>query len=369
MCYAFDALDSTGNTLLVGNDCGAFLSHDFGKTWSSDYNRTLTTRMFDTPGESSKPALSASETVEELVVGAFQDNGKAYLSGDGEPWRELGSVGDGFVAVFVTGDVVMSGGNDSDGDLKWAQWDGTKFGAEVKLEPLGYPGSFLPHIARIPDPQRKDGSGALMVAVACDDGNSGKIWGRFDRGAGYSPLAQRFSWTELASVAVTGLYAIASFTGHIIVVGGIKGSGPSAAPCIYLVDSVTGVAAEATLPPGAPANTPRWISLCDESSGFALQKSTLWRTNDLMSWSVVPTALPGQLSALAIDRETDPVRLIVASSDGVWTSRDFGVTWQPTIGHPKHPQANHLEVVKYPSGRRVAHMGTWNWSLWRAELS
>ena len=60
---------------------------------------------------------------------------------------------------------------------------------------------------------------------------------------------------------------------------------------------------------------------------------------------------------------------VVCGSDGVWTSRDFGATWQPTSGHPKHPQANHLDVVAYSSGCRVAYLGTWNWALWRAELN
>jgi hypothetical protein len=369
LCYAFDPTDPSGNTLLVGNDGGAFLSRDFGRSWNTDYNRTLTTLMFTNPGESIKPALSASPTIEGLVVGAFQDNGKAYLKADGEPWRELGSVGDGNSALFVTGDVEMSFGDDTDGDVKWAQWDGNQFGGEVRLKPDGYAGPFEPCMARIPYPQRKDASGALMIAVACDNDNSGRVRGLFDRGAGHDPGAERFFWTLIGEAPAANLYAIASFSGQIVVAGGIKGAGDAAAPAIYLLDPATGGVVEAALPPGASANTPRWISLHDETAGFALHASDVWRTTDLMTWTQVPHALGGAVDVLAVDPGADPVRVIVAGSDGVWTSRDYGATWDATGGNPKHPQANHLDVVAYPSGRRVAHLGTWNWSLWRAELT
>ena len=369
LCYAFDATDPSGNTLLVGNDGGAFLSRDFGRSWNTDYNRTLTTLMFASDGQSIQPALSASPTIEGLVAGAFQDNGKAYLKADGEPWRELGSVGDGNSALFVTGDVVMSFGDDTDGDVKWAQWDGGQFGGETRLKPDGYVGPFEPCMARIPYPQRKDASGALMIAVACDNDNSGRVRGLFDRGAGHDPAAERFFWTLIGEAPAANLYGVASFSGQVVVVGGIKGAGNAAAAAIYLLDPATGVVVEATLPPGATANTPRWIALHDETSGFALHNSDVWRTTDLMTWTQVPHTLAGALDTLAVDPGADPVRVILAGSDGVWTSRDYGVTWDATSGNPKHPQANHLDVVAYPSGRRVAHLGTWNWSLWRAELA
>jgi hypothetical protein len=367
MCLAVDDSDSTRNTVLAGGDGGAFHSTGFGRSWNTDYNRTLTTLMFDQHVLSSAPALSSSEAFPGLVVGAFQDNGKAYLSGDGEPWRELGHVGDGQRALFVTGDVVMNGGND-DVDLKWARWNGSTFVDGGVLEPIGIPPNmtFMPFMARIPYPTRKESSGALMVALAGDNQPTGNVWGLYDRGQGHSPESTRFFWQLIATVPGQ-TSAIASIDGHVIVVAAYS----AGAPHLHLVDCATGVQVEMQLPGGLPSGAgPRWLTLVDGATAFVLIGNKLLRTTDMISWNTIPST-PASLNVnvIAVDRGSDPPRLLLAGSDGVWSSRDAGATWQPTQGQPAHPQSNHLEAIAYPDGTRVAHMGTWNWGLWRTALN
>ena len=368
LCMAFDPTDPTGNTLLTGSDGGAFLSTDFGRTWDTGYNRTLTTLMFDQPRWSAAPALSASEAFPGLVVGAFQDNGKGYLTGDGEPWRELNSTGDGERALFVTSDIVMSKGNDEE-DLKWARWDGTKFVDEVTVEPPAYPAgtSFNPFFARVPYPARTDSAtGAKIIAVAGDNQPSGKVWGLFDRGAAHAPRSERLYWLLFGTVPFR-VNAVASLTGTIVLVGA-KQSNPDAAH-VYLLDSLTSIVTEMTLPANLQ-DDPRWLTVCGGTTAFMLIGDRLLQTDDFATWRQVSTTPNvGEFNVIAVDRGEDPVRLFLAGSNGIWSSRDFGATWVPTKGNPRHPRANHLEVVQYAAGQRVAYLGTWNWSIWRAILT
>jgi hypothetical protein len=88
----------------------------------------------------------------------------------------------------------------------------------------------------------------------------------------------------------------------------------------------------------------------------------------MLTWTSVAGPPDTSLEVLAVDRALDPVGLIVAGSDGAWLSRDLGDTWQTTHGLPRHPHANHLEVVDYGATGRAIHLGTWNWSAWRAKL-
>lgn len=362
LCMVFDASDPSGNTMVIGSDGGAYVSTDFGKTWDDSNNRTLSTLMFDQQIWSAAPAMSASERFPGLIVGAFQDNGKGYLSADGEPWRELGRVGDGQRALFVTGDIVMNGGND-DADLRWARWDGAKFVDEVTLEPPNYPAGlqFMPFMARIPYPSTKDqASGALMIAVAGDNQAGGNVYGLYDRGPAHNPASDRLYWMTVGTVPFQ-ITAIATLTGKLILVG-------TTGTHAYLLDPGTGTVVETTMPPGLASDAIRWISLGGSSLAFALVQNTLLRTLDMATWSVVGTPGGTICNVITVDRAVDPVRLFLGGSDGVWSSRDLGATWVATSGQPRHPQANHLEVVEYASGGRVINMGTWNWSVWRAQL-
>ncbi|MCO5176953.1 MAG: hypothetical protein M9890_08305 [Thermomicrobiales bacterium] len=98
LSIAFDRFDSANQTVLVGSDGGIFVSRDTGSTWDTTFNQRFPTLMFDGRGSPAAPALSASSAYPGVLVGATQDNGTMYLSGDGEPWRELFDGGDGFHA-------------------------------------------------------------------------------------------------------------------------------------------------------------------------------------------------------------------------------------------------------------------------------
>jgi hypothetical protein len=105
------------------------------------------------------------------------------------------------------------------------------------------------------------------------------------------------------------------------------------------------------------------------SEAYAFIADSLIRTADMASWRIVPTPAGARSPTVALERPLDPPRLFLAGSDGVWTSRDRGATWRDaSAGVPRHPQANHIEVVEHPGGGRIAHLGTWNWSLFRARL-
>jgi hypothetical protein len=363
LCVVPDPEDASGDTLVIGNDGGVFVSRDFGKTMDASNNEFLPTLMFDQQWQSAAPALSASPSFPGLVVGAFQDNGKAYLSDDGEPWRELGSVGDGQRALFVTGDVVLNGGND-DVDLKWARWDGNAFTDLTTISPPHAAGaSWMPFLARVAHPRYVDpASSAPMIAVAADNSNTGKVFGLFDRGGGHQPRAERLWWQLLGTVPAqtTG---VGSFDGTLVVVGTVDGH-------IHLLDAATGFVALMATPPNPANSTARWTTPVSATLAFALVGDRLVRTTDMTTWRDVATPAGSSSAVIAVERALDPPRLFLAGADGAWTSRDLGTTWSPTTtGLPRHLQANHLEVVEHDSGERRIHMGTWNWSVFRATLS
>ena len=319
--------------------------------------------MFDGRNSPAGQALSASSAYPGLLVGALQDNGNIYLTADGEAWQELFDGGDGFRALFVTPDVVLRGGND-DVDMKWSRWDGAKFADPVPLEPPGYPAGsqFMPIASRVSYPAWKDpGTSNLMVAIAGDGAATGDVVGMFDKGAATNPANERFYWKKLGAVpaAIGGL---ATLDGRWLIVG-------TAGPHIYRLDTATGSVVELTLPAGLGNSAVRRVTVVGGGLAFCLAGQTLLRTTNLITWETISGPAGTSIEALEIDRARDPAVLILAGSGGAWFSRDAGNTWQPTTGLPRHTQANHLEVVDYGGGNRVIHLGSWNWSAWRAHLT
>ena len=358
-----DTEDTTGDTIVIGNDGGVFVSRDFGETMDTSYNEFLPTLMFDQRRESVAPALSASQAFPGLLVGALQDNGKAYLVDDGEPWRELGSVGDGQRALFVTGDVVLNGGND-DVELKWARWDGAAFTDLTTISvPHAVGTAWMPFLARVTNPRHADPTTAApMLAVAADNSNTGNVFGLFDRGSGHQPRAERLYWLPLGTVPAQ-TSGVGSLDGSLVVVGTVEGR-------IYLLDVTTGFVALMATPPSLLNAWVRWITIASPSVAFAVIGQVLVRTTDMATWDAVPTPAGSTSGVIAVERALDPPRLFLAGADGAWSSRDLGATWSPAAnGLPRHIQANHLEVVEHASGERRIHMGTWNWSAFRATLT
>jgi hypothetical protein len=361
ICQMFDPGDPTGNTVIVGSDGGLFVSTDLGVTWKTDLNERLPTLMFDQRGTPSAPALSAAPQFPGLLVGALQDNGNVYLTGPGEPWQQLFDGGDGQRALFITGSVVLRGGNDSM-DIKWSRWDGTKFTDPIVLDPPGSAPNtaFMPWVAAVPYPSYSDPADkALLRAVAGSNLVTGEVYGLFDRGEAHAPVEQRFGWRKIATLP-DAVYGVGVLDGKTILVG-------TAGPKIYRLDTGTGLAAPMVLPPGLGTGFVRWPRMAGGTLAFALHNNTILRTMDLSTWTAV-TSPPGRTDVIAIDRTKDPVALFAAGLMGCWYSRDLGQTWIPTKGLPVRPEANHLEVVEYFAGGRRIHMGTWNWSAWGAQL-
>jgi hypothetical protein len=365
LCITFDPGDPSGNTILVGSDGGLFVSADLASNWDNTRNQFSPTLMFDQQYQSSAPAMSASAAFPGVLVGALQDNGTVYLKSDGDEWQQLEG-GDGNRALFVTSDVAVRGSNNGDQRLLWARWDGAKsaFTDAVELAPPGYPdGSpFLPKMSRIPFPSFTDPSGgALMVTLAADDPATGDIFGLFDKGAGTDPESDRFYWKKLGTAPFQAT-AVGAFDGRVVLVGTTNTH-------LYQLNPLTGDVAELTLPSGLGQATARWMTVAGPSVAFCLLGgSTLLRSTNLVSWVTVAGPAGTSLEALSVDFALDPVALFVAGSNGAWISRDLGASWSATSGLPKVPSANHLEAVDYGAAGRAVHLGTWNWSVWRAPL-
>lgn len=367
LCLTFDPEDPSGNTVVVGSDGGVFVSSDVGVTWDSSYNARFPTLMFVQEARSTAPALSASSRFPGLLVGSLQDNGNVYLTQPGENWQELFDGGDGQRALFVTGDVVLRGGNDAV-DLRWSRWTGTEFTDPVAFEPPGFPANttFMPFLARVPDPRYHDPQGgALMVAVAGDDFGlvgTNNIYGLFDKGAAVT--TDRFYWKTVGTVpfATTGVGTL-TVTGRVFLVG-------TASTHMYRIDPSTGSVVELILPVGLGSDGVRWPTMAGGSVAFALHGDTILRTMNLVTWQAVTSPAAGAtVEVLAVDRSRDPIGLYAAGVEGAWLSRDLGSTWRTTSGLPRRPQANHLEVVDTGAAGRWIHLGTWNWSAWRARLA
>jgi len=362
LSIAFDRFDGANQTVLVGSDGGIVVSRDTGSTWDTTFNQRFPTLMFDGHRSPAAPALSASSAYPGVLVGATQDNGTMYLSADGEPWREMFDGGDGFRALFVTPDVVLRGGNDAV-DLKWSRWDGTKFSDPLPLEPPGYPAGsqFMPIIARVPWPGWKDpGTSNLMIAIAGDDPSTGDVFGMFDKGSATNPASERFYWKKLGTVPFD-IGGLGTTDGRWLIVGTIG-------PHLYRLDVATGTVDELPLPTGLGSVYIRRVLLAGGGLGFCFAGQRLLRSTNLINWEIVNGPAGTTNEAIEIDRARDPVVLLLAGRGGAWFSRDNGDTWQTTKGLPKHTQANHLEIVDYGTSR-VVHLGSWNWSAWRAKLT
>ena len=256
----------------------------------------------------------------------------------------------------------MRGGNDA-ADLKWSRWDGAKFTDPVPLEPPGYPANtvFMPGIGTVPYPQHKDAAtGALLRALAGDDPPTGDVYGLFDRGVAHNPPNERFYWMKLGKVPfeITG---VGSLTGKTVLVG-------TTGPHTYRLDTATGAVGEMSLPAGFTSGMVRWPTMAGGTLAFALLGTTILRTTNLSTWTAVNSPPGVDVEVIAVDRALDPVALFAAGINGAWYTRDLGNSWLPTKGLPRRPQANHLEVVDYGGPGRWIHLGTWNWSAWRAPL-
>jgi hypothetical protein len=362
-CLAFDPNDPDSNTVFAGGDGGFFVSHDLAVSWDSSCNTVLPTLVFDgidTPPTSTH-SLTASPAYPGVLAGGLVDNGEVYLAADGEPWRQL-SDGDGSRAVFITPDVLLHAGNEDTVGLKWAQWNGKSFNPSVNSRPPSYPDgtAFLPILGRVTYPDYRDpGDGALLLAMGGE--TNGDVYGIFDNGAATDPASDRFSWKKLTTAAdyVTGL---GSLTGRSILIGTVHAH-------LYQFDPATGSLIELLLPTGLGDHPVRWIKVAEKSQAFCLVDNNVLRTTNMVSWVKASTIANTTLEVLEVDRALDPVGLFVAGSGGAWLSRDFGDTWEATMGLPRTPHANHLEVVDWGLAGRAIHLGTWNWSVWRASLT
>jgi hypothetical protein len=86
------------------------------------------------------------------------------------------------------------------------------------------------------------------------------------------------------------------------------------------------------------------------------------------SWHAVGGGLPNNVSFKSVV-VPDLLHVYAASNTNVYSSHDFGDSWQiASDGLPLVAQSTGLHVVTQGDGKRYLHLATKGWSLWRAEL-
>ena len=101
----------------------------------------------------------------------------------------------------------------------------------------------------------------------------------------------------------------------------------------------------------------------------------VYLTQDLITFRPL-TMLPGVRTSggpsigapwsIAADRRTAPPTIFASSFDGLWSSIDLGATWDLADGLPANANVVQTQILATASNQLYA--GTWNWSLWLADL-
>jgi hypothetical protein len=345
------------------------------KTWSGQSARPRGIADGGT-GATWASTITANPADPDVLIAALQDNGLVYRPGASRHWVSMIG-GDGRRATFVAPDVALVVVNDAT-DVHVATWDGATITRGAQLVPAGEaPNSFFPLVRRVCHPAYRRG-GDLMVAVASDDSQetgkpTGKrVFGLFDTATG--PAGIRFRWEQLATMPfdVTG---IGSWDGRSLVVATLGAAPPKGVKMsghIYLLDSATGAVTELATGALAGRGGARWVDFLGAGSAVALDDVGVVHTPDLVTWRVSGAGAVAPVSTgascLVVDRFPLPAVTYIGREDGVFGCTDLtGATWEKAANLPAVPRVSNADLVA-AGGKRHLHVGTWNWSAWRAEL-
>jgi hypothetical protein len=377
---AFYPGDSSGRTLYVCSDGGFVFTKDLCRTFSSLVNSTLPNLQFQSyPAKQFSGASGASLSTPGLVAGPLQDNGVVYSfqsAGAQTPWDQIID-GDGFVAVFLKGDLLLYW---SGRDLiaRVAKWSGVAFGPVTPVvvrtaSPSVVAGSTFSNPSAEPVFRpgfRNIGTKQLMIAVAAYNTNPPfqDLWGLFADDDGGNPV-----WDFLATTPLkTGdtITAAASEDGSTVLAGTFNGE-------IFTLETGSRKIRSLPLPStvGAPSGPVYQLAFLGGGSAMARYANGLLRLDPASgTWVTIggngfPSS-EGDLLFMAVDAGRSPNVLYLGTDFGVHASWDGGENWLPVSqGLPARSHCSTLRCVTEPAGKRRLYLFTFGWAAWRTLLN
>ncbi len=367
--------------LFVGGDGGIVVTRDLGRTYHSQFNRSLNNLQFYGGARPSfvgtyGGSLTASSRYPGLLAGGTQDNGNVYrlpdVHRDGvprqadNPWFRLVG-GDGDLNRFVDPLGVLLSFNNGNVKLSMALWneETRRFGDLATIPGNDAAGGVAPTAVELVQAPawRRDGK-RMFAAVGTKEG---AVYGFFASDpAKELPEASNAELVRLGEVQ--GLVtAIASRDGASLMVGTDSGR-------IFTLDSASGAVSELALPEvegvtGAVVSrleifpTPVLAGTLPDNA-FALVGDRILHFNGLF-WA---TTNGTDWLTFALDEQTG--RLFAASDGDVFVSQDWGKTWlDASLGLPARPHCADLRIASDGRGGRDLYLATYGRSAWRATIA
>jgi len=380
----FDAHDPQANTLYACSDGGIVFTRDLCTTFDSTINKALPNLQFYASG--------ASFNTPGLLAGPLQDNGIVFSfrkDGIQGPWQQIDE-GDGIIAIFLKGDLLLFWNNDEGGDrqppARVKKWKGVEFdppggnrGIDVAVRrpsptvPAGttFVGPLVEPVMR-PMYQRLDTNQSMLAVAAYNLGTPFKdLWGLFADPDGSNPNP---GWEYLATISLgpgDSITGVSSDDGFTVLAGTAKGK-------IYFVDARSNRVSEMQFDPMIEVpkeQIDQFSFLADGAVIARYEGSSLLRFDQAQNrWTeMVGNGLPsdqGWFSYMAVDSVRKPNVLYMATDYGVHASWDAGTNWLPVSqGLPLRSHPKTLRFVVEPSGDRLLYLFTYGRSAWRAHLN
>jgi len=361
---------STGTTrLLVGNDGGIFVSTDEdGRSFDSSRNRGPSTLMV---AATPSPSLASAPHVPGSCSAGLQDNGEVWTV-PGQSWHQFEG-GDGERQVVVLGRFLLHSGNDEP-PLRWCEITAAGPGDshEVKRPTTGPLPRFESYLTAAEGSSWRNAAGHLLVAHAAemsgpapvaagDPAQVATLYGIYFDPAGGDSLF----YGELLTVLPGPPTGVGSYDGRVAVVGTTDKKGKAH---VYRFDAAGNTLVESVLPAGftAPAQFP---TLWAPRAGAMLCGGHLLVSANLQTWTLSPAdaSLTG-ITAIAVDTGEHPPAIHAGTETVVRVVRDAGNLLSPVAGLPQHARVKQLITVTDATGSSWVYLGSWAWSVWRAQL-
>jgi hypothetical protein len=361
---------STGTTrLLVGNDAGIFVSRDdTGHSFDSSRNRGPSTLMI---ARTPSPSLASAPDVPGSCSAGLQDNGEAWTV-PGKTWQQFEG-GDGERQVVALGRFLLHSGNDEP-PLRWCEITAAGAGPshDVKRPTTGPLPKFESFLTAAEGSSWRNAAGHLLVAHAAEMAGPAPVnpgdppqvptlYGIYLDPAGGD---SRF-YGELLTVLPGAPTGVGSYDGRVAVVGTKDAKNK---PHVYRFDAAGNTLVESVLPTGT-TTAAQFPTLWAPRAGALLCGGHLLVSDNLQTWTLSPadSSLSG-ITAIAVDTSEHPPAIHAGTDTVVFVVRDGGQVLSPVAGLPKHARVTQLVTVADSSGSRWVYLGSWAWSVWRAQI-
>jgi hypothetical protein len=358
-------------------------------TFRSDYNRRLANLQFF-------GTFGASVADPAAVVGPTQDNGNVFsvVNDDGTPWFQLNE-GDGVAAFFLRGDAGTTVLNENNGTTasRSAHWDsGRRELIPDNNQPTNEPGvQDVISVANLPAPERAkglvhEGHGQVYCLVEKPE--------KLPNGSSFLALAAQksaiyalarlsdgssFLWEYQLSVSgvqgVDPITAIGSANGVTAIVSALttdKNFTTQYWCKFFLVNLVTKNVSAMMINPARKENpSARTIAMVSEKEAYAIVNGIqIWCWNGsewLVRASPPLSSFDLDFVDIAVDTETTPPTIFVASRRAVYISRDSANSWQRASKNlPASIWCEGIQCVRDSAGAH-AYLATFGRSVWIAD--